>query len=340
MADDFDKYLPQDAGPTTADKQKPIGPDNPFRLGIVGHGFVGKAVEYAFTHPLIDLHIVDPKYDTTVDDMLDFDPMCVFVCAPTPMNEKTGFVDASIVEDAVLKLIQHTESLVVVKSTITPDVVDRLYNSMFEDGVHRFVYNPEFLTEKNAEEQFVSSEYHILGGTERATAELAEIYEVFSLCKARDYYRMSGCEASFVKYAVNSFLATKVTFFNQLYDLVNSYFCSYNMVVNAVGRDPRIGIGHTRVPGYDRKRGYGGACLPKDLTAFLKFSEGKDKDGNEISFDLLEKVTEVNNRYRSMYELDEREKVNNITFDGENNERNGQTEEELESQNNGSTGGQ
>lgn len=332
MADDFDKYLPQDAGPTTADKQKPIGPDNPLRIGIVGHNYVGKAIEYAFTHPLIDLHIVDPDYDTTVDDMIDFNPMCVFICTPTEVNEKTGFVDASVVEDSALKLIEHTEALTVVTSTVTPDIIDRLYNSMFEDGVHRLVYNPQFLTENNTEEQFVNAEYHIIGGTERATAELAEIYEVFSLCKARDYYRMSGCEASFVKYAVNSFLATKLTFFNQLYDLVNSYFCSYNMVVNAVGRDPRIGIGHTRVPGYDRKRGYSGERLPRDLDAFLKFSEGKDKDGNKISFDLLEKVAEVNERYRKLYQVN--------TSNGEENERNGQTEEELEGQDNRGTGGQ
>jgi len=254
--------------------------------------------------------------------------MCVFICTETEVNEKTGFVDASFVEDAVLKLIEHTEALTVVTSTLTPDIVDRLYNSMFEDGVDRFVYNPQFFTSHDTEEQFVNADHQILGGTERATAELAEIYEVFSLCRARDYYRMSGCEASFVKYAVNSFLATKVTFFNQLYDLVNSYFCSYNMVVNAVGKDPRVGIGHTRVPGYDRERGYGGEKLPRDLDAFLKFSEGKDRHGNKISFDLLEKVAEINERYRK------------TTSNGENNERNGQTEEELESQDNGSAGGQ
>jgi UDPglucose 6-dehydrogenase len=339
MADDFDKFNPamnENAGPTQADKQKPISYDNPFRLGIVGHGFVGKAVEYAFTHPLVDLHIADPKYDTSVDDMLEFDPMCVFVCAPTPMNPESGFVDASIVEDAVLKLIEHTEALVVVKSTITPDIIDRLYNSMFEDGVDRFVYNPEFLTEKNAEEQFVNADFHVLGGTERATTELVQIYDIFSLCKSDTYYRMSAAEASFVKYGINAFLATKVTFFNQFFDLVNMFGCSYNIVTRAMGSDPRVGIGHTRVPGYDRKRGFGGACLPKDTTALLKFSELKDEEGNVVSFDLLKNVLDINNRYRQNYELDEREKVNNITF-GDANERDGQTEEEQQDQDNGST---
>jgi UDPglucose 6-dehydrogenase len=348
MADDFDNYNPaklNDAsGMTTADKQKPISPTNPFRLGIVGHGFVGRAVEYAFTHPLVDLHVVDPKYDNNIDSMVEFDPMCTFVCVPTPMNPDTGFVDASIVEDAVLKLIEHTESLVVVKSTITPDIIDRLYNSMFEDGVERFVYNPEFLTEKNAEEQFVNAEFHVLGGSDRGVGELTEIYDIFSLCKSDQYYRMSAAEASFVKYGINSFLATKVTFFNQMFDLVNSFGCSYNIITRVMGQDPRVGIGHTRVPGYDRKRGFGGACLPKDTTAFLKFSEFKIPDGPRkgeiVSFDLLKNVLDINNRYRSEYELDEREKVNNITFDGDSNERDGQTEEELKDQDNGSSVGE
>ena len=348
MADDFDNYNPaklNDAsGMTTADKQKPISPTNPFRLGIVGHGFVGRAVEYAFTHPLVDMHVVDPKYDNNIDSMVEFDPMCTFVCVPTPMNPDTGFVDASIVEDAVLKLIEHTESLVVVKSTITPDIIDRLYNSMFEDGVERFVYNPEFLTEKNAEEQFVNAEFHVLGGSDRGVGELTEIYDIFSLCKSDQYYRMSAAEASFVKYGINSFLATKVTFFNQMFDLVNSFGCSYNIITRVMGQDPRVGIGHTRVPGYDRKRGFGGACLPKDTTAFLKFSEFKIPDGPRkgeiVSFDLLKNVLDINNRYRSEYELDEREKVNNITFDGDSNERDGQTEEELKDQDNGSSVGE
>lgn len=343
MADNFDDFVPKTSdGPSQADKQKPISPENPFKLGIVGHGFVGKAVEYAFLHPLVDLQIADPKYgpEASIDAMVEFEPHCVFVCAPTPMNPDSGFVDASIVEDAVLKLIEHTESLVVVKSTITPDVIDRLYNSMFEDGIDRFVYNPEFLTEKSAEEQFVNAEFHVLGGSERATAELVEIYDVFSLCKSNEYFRMAAAEASFVKYAINTYLATKVTFFNQLYDLINAWGCSYNIVTRAVGRDPRVGVGHTRVPGYDRKRGFGGACLPKDATAFLKFSEAEDQEGNKISFDLIEKVLDINSRYRAYYDLDEREKANNITFGDVNNERDGQTEEELEDQDNGGTVGE
>ena len=74
------------------------------RIGIVGHGFVGGAVDYAFTHPDIEKFYVDPKHNTTIDQLLDWQPHVTFVCAPTPMAE-SGFIDASIVEDAVLKFL-------------------------------------------------------------------------------------------------------------------------------------------------------------------------------------------------------------------------------------------
>lgn len=320
MADDFDKYLPETprrAGRKISDMPaphhtQPISPMNKFRLGIVGHGFVGRAVDYAFTHPLVEKRIADPKVGTTVDDLLEWDAHVVFICAPTPMSDNHT-VDASIVEEAVLKLATHTGSLIVIKSTITPDVVDRLMNSMNDEAVNRLIYNPEFLTEKAAEEQFVNAEFHVFGGADSATTDLINMYEVFSLCESTKYFRMSAHEASFVKYGVNTFLATKVTFFNQFYDLVNSYQCSYNVITRAMGADKRVGVGHTRVPGYDGKRGFGGACFPKDIAAFLKFSEMGEGD-NVVCFDMIKEVIRINNGYRKGYEKDDREKVNNITF--------------------------
>jgi UDPglucose 6-dehydrogenase len=308
MADNFDDFVPQQ--PTGEAQPQTINPNNKLRMGIVGHGFVGKAVEYAFTHDMIEHFLVDPNYDTTIDDLIEDSPQVVFVCAPTPMSD-SGFVDASIVEDAVLKLINHTNAFVVVKSTITPDIVDRIYNSIPEEDFDRFAYNPEFLTEKSACEDFVNAKFHVLGGTESACDELAKLYEIFSNCASTNFYRMSGCEASFVKYGINSFLATKLTFFNQFKDLVSSFDCSYNVVSRAIGADDRVGIGHTRVPGPDRKKGFGGACLPKDTTALLKFSETRTDDS---LFSLLENVLTINDKYRRIYELDEREKVNNIKF--------------------------
>jgi len=314
----------------------PLSPSNPFRLAIVGHGFVGQAVEYAFTHPFVDFKLIDPKYNTSVDDLKEYDPHCAFICTPTPSLDD-GNVDSSIVEESVLKCLKQTNALVAVKSTITPDVITRLYNTMGRREIDRFVYNPEFLTEKNAKADFVTAKYHVIGGSPQATQELVEIYDIFSGCESNDYHRMTAFEASFVKYTINSYLATKVTFFNQLYDLVNAYGCSYNIVTRAAGLDERVGMGHTRVPGFDGKRGFGGACLPKDTKAFLGFSTVENDDGTQVSFDLLEKVLDINSRYRVQYELDEREKVNNITFVdfGDKHVDNGQTEEEQQDQGDG-----
>jgi len=290
------------------------------KVGIVGHGFVGGAVDYAFTHRDIIKFYVDPKHGTTIDDLLDWNPHVTFICAPTPMAE-SGFVDASIVEDAVLKLLEHTEGGVVVKSTIPPDVVDRLYSSVFEDDVKRLTINPEFLTESNAKEQFVMAPYHVIGGHPDACQGLAQLYEIYSLCTASEFVFCSGPEAAFVKYGVNSFLATKVTFFNQLFDSIEKFGCNYPSIISAITKDPRIGVGHTRVPGYDGKRGFGGACFPKDLKAFTLF----DKD-----LTLIDKCVNINNNYRKQYELDEREELNNVKYDG-------QTKEEQQDQDNGST---
>jgi len=296
-----------------------VNNENKIKIGIVGHGFVGSAVDYAFTHPFVDKFIVDPKLDTTIDDLLDYDPFITFVCAPTPVGEN-GVCDASIVEDAVLKLMEDTTSIIVIKSTVTPDVIDRLANSLFDDDVPRLVYNPEFLTERSSKEQFVMAPYHIIGGSPNMTKEVVNIYKLFSLCTTDKYVEMSAPEASFVKYAVNTFLATKVTFFNQLYDTVTSFGCNWPTIANAVGLDSRIGQGHTRVPGFDGKRGFGGACFPKDLQAFNKF--------DTKCLTLLAEVGKINDNYRKNYELDDREKSNNIKFDGDENVDNGQTKKE------------
>ena len=280
--------------------------DKKIRMGIVGHGFVGKAIDYAFTHELVDKFLVDPLYNTTIDDLVKYEPIMTFVTAPTPMHDN-GTVDASIVEDAVLKLIKHTKSLVVIKSTITPDVINRLYNSIHDEDKPRLTYNPEFLTENSAKEQFIFSQHHILGGVSvESCNRVIDFYHNFSLCIGKSFITMTPQEASFVKYAINSYLGMKVTFFNQLHDAALDFSCSPQRIIDAVSADKRIGYSHTRVPGFDGKKGFGGACLPKDMNAFVKFNE---------DLTLIAESVKINNKMREEYELDEREKDNNIKFE-------------------------
>lgn len=267
---------------------------------IIGHGFVGQAVDYAFSN--IPRYIVDPKHDTEIpdDNLLQYD--LVFVCVPTPMGSD-GSIDTSILDSVLQRVKDHP--LVVVKSTVTPDIIEQ-YN---------VVYNPEFLTEKAANEQFVSAKFHILGGKSSDTIAVEHFYRQHSLCDEADFYHMTTAEASYVKYTINSFLALKVTFFNQLYDTIAATDSNFMTVIKAVAADSRIGSSHTKVPGFDGKQGFGGACFPKDLSAFTKHSD---------KLTLLEKCIMINNDYRSQYELDNREIEQHVNY--------GQTKEELQDQ--------
>lgn len=274
---------------------------NMIRIGIVGYGFVGQAIDYAFTSTAVEKFYVDPKLGTTIDDLIEFDPQYTFICVPTPMRDD-GTVEDGLVRDAVEDLInRNNENVVIIKSTITPDSVSSLVIEQ-----NRVCYNPEFLTEKNAKADLVMADYHIIGGDLWLCERVADLYRQYSMCMTNDFYFMSATDASFVKYASNSFLAMKVTFFNQLHDSVTKFGSNWSLVSSALARDKRIGRSHTVVPGYDGKRGYGGACFPKDTLAFIKFDE---------DLTLLEKCVIINNDYRKQYELDDREKINNVNYE-------------------------
>ena len=100
------------------------------------------------------------------------------------------------------------------------------------------------------------------------------------------------------------------------YDAIGETNANFATIIKAVGMDGRIGSSHTKVPGFDGKQGYGGACFPKDTLAFTKFSD---------QLTLLAKCVNINNDYRLQYDLDEREIEQNVKY-------NGQTEEKLKDQ--------
>ena len=266
------------------------------KIAIVGYGFVGKAVGYGFTHNYVTQQHIDPRLNTEISD-IDPDTDFVFVCVPTPMD------DFSIVTNVMTQLVhtKHPQTVIILKSTVPPHLVEEYCG----DDV---VYNPEFLTEKSAQEQFINPQFHILGSEDEALSyEVQHFYETYSLCNPAKFFHMGAVEASLVKYTINSFLATKVTFFNQMYDLCEQYEANPSVVFNAVGSDSRIGHGHTKVPGFDGKRGFGGACFPKDTKAI-----SESVPAGVLS--ILEEVTRVNNEYRSQYALDKREKEQKIVY--------------------------
>ena len=277
------------------------------KLGIVGHGFVGKATDWGF-NKRISKFIVDPLLDTSVSDLKDFEPEIVFICVPTPMGDD-GSQDSSIIEKVVKELIMYCPNAIkVVKSTVLPSILDALHKL---DS--KLIYNPEFLREKHANMDFMNSDMIIFGGDRNISSQVSNAYLKHSRCKTKEHIFTDLKTASLVKYSINTFLASKVIFFNELHSIYEKLDVkdSWESIVNIISRDSRIGDSHMNVPGHDGKKGFGGACFPKDSTALVKY-------GNQLGVDLrsLRSVIKINNEIRSDYEsLDEREKDQNITFE-------------------------
>jgi len=270
-------------------------------IAIIGHGYVGKAVEYGFDNTLNKLQLIDPNlYGNSLDDIQD--TFVSFICVPTPYG-KNGHIDSSIVTDVTNKLIKNTTGLIVIKSTVIPSVIKELCCKS-----NRIIYNPEFLTERTALKDFINPSMHIFGGLKKETSILYKFFNSNSNCKpVKEVHFMGAVEAAFVKYGINSYLATKVIWFNQYKDLIENFGADFDIINKAIGSYPRIGYSHTQVPGHDGKRGFGGACFPKDTSAIVKF------DLNFLS--LLNLVITENNKYRSVYELEDREKEQNVTYE-------------------------
>jgi UDPglucose 6-dehydrogenase len=260
------------------------------KVAIVGNGFVGTAVQAAF--PFVDLTIVDPaKYNNDITILKDRNDIeFVFVCVPTPMNDD-GSIDSSIVEETVTYLLENTKSIIIIKSTITPDVIGK-----FDD--ERVVYNPEFLTEKNATRDFIDASFHVLGGEIYATEKVKLLYVMDSICDLEAaYIEVTKEEASFIKYGINCYLASKVMWFNQFANLIESTGGHYGTIMRTMQLDKRIGKSHMEVPGPDGRVGFGGKCFIKDTLAFARFAQKQNED-----FTILEEVIRSNNTIRGEYE--------------------------------------
>lgn len=277
------------------------------KIGIVGHGFVGQATDFGFSTNT-EKFVVDPKYKTNLDNLKDFSPEFIFICLPTPMLND-GNQDVSLVEENLLDInARFKKSILILKSTILPSFFKKNKSEL-----SNVVYNPEFLREKYAEEDFINSKMIILAGDQSLSKKVADLYENNSICKYKNFLFTDFMSASLVKYSINSFLATKVLFFNQIKDIFETFEgnSSWDEFTNMISQDVRIGQSHMSVPGPDGKKGFGGACFTKDTAALLKYSQEINKD-----FKLLDEVIRLNNGIRSNYDsLDDREKDQNVNYE-------------------------
>lgn len=277
------------------------------KIGIIGYGFVGKATDSGFNSN-VEKYIVDPKLETSIEQLSEFNPDIAFVCVPTPMG-KDGNQDSTILEEVIKQLVRLCpQTIKVVKSTVLPSILDDLYKLD-----NQIIYNPEFLREKHADLDFINSDMIILGGDRNVAGKVSEVYLNNSSCKTQDHVFTDLKTASLIKYSINTFLASKVIFFNEIFSIYEKLDVAdkWEDVKNIISRDARIGESHMDVPGHDGRKGFGGACFPKDSLALVKFA-----DGLGTNLTSLKTTIKTNNRIRSKYkDLDPRELEQNVSFD-------------------------
>ena len=222
------------------------------RLGIVGHGFVGQATSNAFNKN-IEKFLVDPKLNSSIKDLSKFSPEIIFICVPTPMKEN-GVQDSSIIEEVLSQIKEYCPKAInVVKSTVLPSILKNL-----KEIDKCLIYNPEFLREKHAKEDFLNSEFIIFGGQKDIAARVSKAYKENSSCITKKHIFTDLVTASLVKYSINTFLASKVIFFNEMHSLFleANPEGDWGEFLKIISLDDRIGDSHMNVPGHDGKKGF------------------------------------------------------------------------------------
>lgn len=243
---------------------------------LVGYGFVGKAYYEAFKKTET-IKIIDPLYNKSkISDFTDIQG--IIVCVPTPQSED-GSCDMSYVDSVIAECPINTP--IMIKSTVSLEGWKNL-KKQYPD--HEITFSPEFLRAATAVEDVLATKYVILAGGDALF--WMGIYE--TAFPGVIVYLLKPEEAITVKYFRNSFLATKVAFFNQIYDFCENLGLDYRYVREAITLDDRIGSSHTYV--FEDSRGFGGYCFPKDTAALLSTSKALG-----IDLSILEAAVIYNN---------------------------------------------
>lgn len=240
------------------------------RIGIIGQGFVGSAVREGMkNHFEILAYDKDPNKYSSVESIFHIveSTELTFLCVPTPMR-KNGSCDLSIVRNALTEIDNVAKALcvqsyiVVIKSTIPPGTTEQL-NKEFPNL--DIVFNPEFLTEANAINDYKNQNRIIIGG-ERPGSTIVK--QVFAKAFPKvPIIKTSSTIAEMIKYVTNTFLAMKVSYANEMYQICKSLDIDYDKVIEYARYDDRLGQSHWSVPGPDGDFGFGGHCFPKDIAA-------------------------------------------------------------------------
>jgi nucleotide sugar dehydrogenase len=240
------------------------------KLGVIGQGFVGSAVANGMSHCYeMITYDKDPNKTCTEKSLYEVIEKTdiVFLCVPTPMY-KSGGCDLTIVDRAMKEIVAACDALnkhvtVILKSTVPPGTTAAL-NDIFSHRVN-VVFNPEFLTEANANDDYKNQNRIIVGGDRPYTSQVKQIFA--KAFPKVPIIKTSSTIAEMVKYVTNTFLAMKVSFANEMYQISQALDIDYDKVIEYARYDERLGQSHWSVPGPDGDKGFGGHCFPKDVAA-------------------------------------------------------------------------
>ena len=245
---------------------------------------------------LVEANVRQERLRFAVDTASVDNAEAVFIAVGTPSRRGDGHADLSFVYDAVREIapLLSATAVVITKSTVpvgTGDEIERILRDKRRDADIQVVSNPEFLREGAAIQDFKHPDRIVVGTDDpRARAVVAELYRPLYLNASPIFY-VNRRTAELIKYAANAFLATKITFINEVADLCEQVGADVNEVARGMGLDNRIG-GKFLHAG----PGFGGSCFPKDTTALLKTAQD-----HGVALRIVEAVASVNDqRKRAM----------------------------------------
>ncbi|MFZ5391348.1 MAG: hypothetical protein ACOZAJ_03690 [Patescibacteria group bacterium] len=254
------------------------------KIGIVGYGFVGKAIKKLFSEALI----YDPALPNESASQAEINAcQVVFVCVPTN-SLPDGGCDTSIVEQTVDWL---KSDLIIIRSTVKPGTTQKLIDKYPDKKI---IFQPEYIGETVAHPLADESKktFLILGGHKDHCAMAVELYQSVYNSGVKIIF-LSATEAEIAKYMTNTAVANTVTLVNEYYNICRTFGADWHMVREAWLMDPRMSRYHTFV--YPDKPGFSGKCLPKDLKAIAKAAQ---EAGYQAGF--VEDILKNNDRIKGL----------------------------------------
>ena len=263
-------------------------------IGIIGWGVVGQATGKGFVTNKENKVLWYDKYKdggTALPELLEKSEF-IFIAVPTPIFSDYSGLDVSIVDSVVGEVapaLSGTDKILVIKSTVLPGSTEAYIKNY--KGT-KFAMNPEFLTQANANKDFLNPERTVIGVTDEKVGERLKKLHQTILPKNQEYFITDPTTAELAKYMSNLMLASKVLLANEFYLMAKKLGIDYEGVREIVEADSRIGT-HIKAPGPDGDMGFGGACFPKDMVGLLGLAK-------ELKVDLsaLEAIWEKNLKLR------------------------------------------